>query len=148
MILSQNLREADKAELKALGKDDHPYVLLMQSMAFSSVCYTLFDPNDESIIAMLGVGPGIYEGSGVVWLLGSPKVDTHGFKFLRGSNEMLDHLFEETKCSFFYNYVHEDNTVHINWLTWLGFHFIRKVSTSRNTTFIEFVKINEGMHNV
>lgn len=141
--LSQNLRDADKVELEALDKN--PFQALIQSLAFSDVTFTLVDPNDETNpAAMLGVGPGLYHGSGVVWLLGSPVIDTHGWKFLRGSKEILDHLFKiSPNYLSLYNCVHSENLVHINWLRWLGFKFIREVYTSHNTKFYEFVKLKD-----
>ena len=59
--------------------------------------------------------------------------------FLRHSRPLLTQLFADYDA--LYNYTYERNTVHHNWLRWLGFVFLRRVELTPNNFFYEFVKV-------
>ena len=85
-------------------------------------------------VAMFGVVPW-EDGSGVgnVWLLGTPAIEEIKTPFLRQSRDWLDHI--SRGFTGLRNQVHEGNVLHIKWLRWLEFTFIR-----RQHGFMEFAK--------
>lgn len=83
---------------------------------------------------MFGVVPWD-DGSGVgnVWLLGTPAIEDIKVPFLRQSRSWLDRISKG--FTGLRNHVHENNVLHIRWLRWLEFTFIR-----RHNGFMEFAK--------
>ena len=133
IALAPNLREIDKRECKVLHGVT-PEVGLKLSLAASMLSYTAFDRKDEPI-GMFGVGR-----DGAVWCVSTdaiyePAVTLH---FLRNSRFWIDR-FHET-YPLLWNHIHAENHLHIKWLQWLGFTFIRRF-TVKGEPFYEFVKL-------
>jgi hypothetical protein len=85
---------------------------------------------------MFGVVPdGRYPGAGNIWFLGTDRILKVKIQFLRESEKWLTEILKNYKSVS--NYIHQDNTLHIKWLKWLGFSFFKKVGP-----FIEFGRIN------
>lgn len=139
LYLSQNLRDRDVEELDATGSD--PFKALSTGFQLSKPCYTLLSKDGEAV-GMLGVGEGAYPGMGAIWMLGSKGIEEFPMTLLKNSRKALDQLWEETDYAGFYNYVYSKNQLHIDWLKWLGFSFLRTVQAGPyNRDFIEFVKL-------
>ena len=83
---------------------------------------------------MFGVSPHFEEGIGFIWLLGTDEIKDISWQFLRESREWLEKISSPYKMVC--NMVHEENTVHIKWLKFLGFTFLK-----RTKPFIEFARI-------
>lgn len=81
------------------------------SIRISGVPCAVFGVNGESVVGR----------TGVVWLLGTPAIETIKYRFVKHSRKFVDLMLE------FYpvisNYVSIENTVSIAWLKFLGATF-------------------------
>ena len=138
-ILSPRLREADLQEIKAsVGKD--PLVILKNGIAWSDPCYTIIDKVNP--LAIFGVVPDLHTASvGRIWFLGSDELFNHSYKFLRHSREWIDKLHQ--RYPTLWNYVDARNEVHIRWLKWCGFTFLRRIEDYgvERRLFYEFERV-------
>tara|TARA_R110002020_G_scaffold2751_6_gene12924 strand:- start:1987 stop:2424 length:438 start_codon:yes stop_codon:yes gene_type:complete len=129
--LHTKLRAADLLELTTLGVD--PLESLVQGhlrahpQAYSVVV-------KGQVAGMFGVCPGIEPKFGCVWLLGSEDLLEIQEQLLRDSKAWLDVISKD--YDLIYNVVHELNSVHIRWIEFLGFKFLRHTSPH-----IEFARI-------
>lgn len=139
LYLSDNLRERDVEEVQSAGLT--PFGALSQGLTLSNPCYTLVLPSGEPG-GMIGVTDGFYDGLGAIWMLGAKNIEQCPMTVLKNSRKVLDILWSETSYTGFYNYVYSQNQLHIDWLNWLGFSFLRTVKFGPyNRDFIEFVKL-------
>ena len=130
-ILAPHLRAADMKELEAHATDAST-ALTLGFMA-SKPCYTI--EHEDKPIGMFGVSPHPEDQSiGHVWLLGSDDITNIRTRFLRESKHWLADISQEYRLLC--NVVHEENELHIRWLEFLGFTFLRHQSP-----FIEFGRI-------
>lgn len=137
--VANNMRPEDIEECLATGLD--PLTALRTSISHSSVCYSIIDQHGTPY-ALMGVGQGVYDGWGAVWLLGTKGIEQNTVTFLRHSKDVLDMLYAESGFHVFYNYTFSNNTLHHRWLKWLGFKFIRRVTLPpTNSEFIEFARL-------
>ncbi len=138
--LAPKLRAADFAELTA--SSDRPAVELLREGAEWSVpsCSVVNDKGE--VVAMFGVLP-VGGRCGRVWLLGSDELTRNPLRkqFIRESHQYLNGLFRLYPLLF--NHIDERNTLHIRWLKWLGFSFIRRIPAygREQRPFLEFVKL-------
>lgn len=75
---------------------------------------------DGKPVAIFGVTP--MKGPmrvGVIWLLGTTEFHKYTRKFARYCKEVFKELIKG--YGYVFNYVHNENTVSIEWLKWLGF---------------------------
>lgn len=130
--MCRRLRPADLVELEAHG-ETNTLVALLRAVRRSEKSYTVW--LDDLPAAIFGVGRSPQDASvGVVWLLGTPEIETIKIQFLRESRKWLEEMSQG--YDLLTNVVHEDNQLHIRWLKWLGMSFIR-----HQPPFVEFVKI-------
>lgn len=127
------LRPADLLELSAHDIDAESALRI--GYENSKPCYTII--YKDKVIAMFGATPHPeIPSAGMVWLLGSNEIGMKDVstRFLRESRPWVAEVGQgfDILC----NMVHEENTLHIKWLRFLGFSFIRHLSP-----FIEFVRI-------
>lgn len=135
--MAPRLRQADKDEVWASG-GYLPEDALRASYRASQPCFAFRGPAGPQ--ALFGVAP-MYENVGAIWLLGTDAIDTTPITFLRWSRRFLPFLIEpyDMVC----NLVHTRNTVHIKWLRWLGFCFIREVKHGpEHQSFYEFARLS------
>lgn len=119
--LARNLRQADIDELAALNLT--PKQSLTQGYRCSDACYSMC-MDDGSIVAMFGTFtiPELREENiATIWLLGSNKMNDIKIYFLRQSKKWLAKLI--SNYTMVCNAADSRNTLHINWLKWLGFKF-------------------------
>ena len=84
---------------------------------------------------------------GAIWLLASDEIYRIRFSFLRESRKVIDFLNQ--KYPTLWNYVDCRNELHIRWLKWCGFKFLRKINYGvLQLPFYEFIKIcvNQQRH--
>lgn len=74
---------------------------------------------------------------GGVWLLGSDGVNTIRWKFLRESRKWLDVITQG--CQVSGNVVDSRNELHVKWIRWLGYKFLRRLRLG-GAEFLEFAK--------
>lgn len=110
-----NLRDADRAELKASGGRDSPEALA-DSVTSSTRCFAILD--ETGVIALFGYTeetPTLAR----VWMLATPQIEQHSRRFIRECRKWVDWM--NTKYSTLYNFYYEPNTLHQRWLVWCGF---------------------------
>ena len=136
--LSKNLRKEDLDEIKA-NANANPYHALVSGVKYSHLPLAIMNDENKPIMIMGVVPHG--KQLGLVWLLSSPEIKSISFAFLRNCKGVLD-LFLQS-YPVLYNYIDARNTLHLNWLKWLGFSFIKVHENFgyEKRKFIEFVKI-------
>ena len=137
--LAFNLRDADRLELKALGIKS-PHKSLKEAVGLPA-CFTAFV--HQTPMSMFGVHT-IEDGIGSIWLLGTDAItDKVPISFLRYSKRVLPELIKP--YNLVCNMVDVRNTVHVKWIEWLGFNFIREVTCGPdNNQFYEFAKLRSS----
>lgn len=121
--IAANPRPADVRELWTSSRTRLVDALL-HGMERSTAPLTAM--HDGEPVAMLGVVPfSILSGIGVVWMLGSERLDTLSCQrdLLRTSRPQVE-IWKEQFPALLYNFVDERNTQAIRWLKWLGFQFL------------------------
>jgi len=134
-FVAANIRETDAKECELVSQT--PYDAIAHGVATSHLAYTLLD-NDGTPVAILGVSAPYPTGLGAIWLLGTPGIEKVPMTFLRQSRHVLKDILTEYEGVF--NYTLTSNTVHVRWLRWLGFSFLREVEMN-NHQFYEFIKL-------
>lgn len=130
-MLAEGLRSADLLEIETNGHS--PRYSLEKGLRSSSPCLSVV--SGGQCCGMFGVVPDYrYEGSGIIWFLGTDCILEMKTQFLRESKDWLATVTKNYHAVG--NFIHEDNGVHIKWLKWLGFSFFRKVGN-----FIEFGRL-------
>lgn len=140
-ILAKHLRQADIQEITATTNDS-PFTVLQNCVLWSSICHTIVS-NSNKPLAIFGIAPDPErDDTARVWLLGSEELATHSFFFLRNSSKWIEKFHQE--YSVLWNYIDVRNKVHIRWLKWCGFNFIRRIDKHgiEKRSFYEFEKRN------
>ena len=138
--LAPVLRCGDIEEIKAAA-GEMPIVVLKQGIVCSDPCYTIIDI-DDSPLAVFGV---IADSSrinvGRIWLLGSDSLVQYSYTFLRHSRKWIEKLHQ--RYPTLWNYVDARNEVHIRWLKWCGFTFLRRIEEYgvERRPFYEFERV-------
>lgn len=137
--LAPRLRKADLQEIAACSRET-PLALLQHGITHSLKAYAVETP--RGVAALFGVVQSAEPSCGNVWLLASDDLLTVRNTFLKKSRYWLRDLFGDFRVLG--NLVDQRNTVHVQWLRWLGFKFFRRVPCGVNgEVFIEFAKFRE-----
>jgi hypothetical protein len=136
--LAQTMRPEDRDEVYA-GSKDTPHKALIKGFTYSTECFTVACPEGKPL-AMFGYVAAPQDNVSYVWMLGSTELLKHRWSFLRQSREWVDYL--QSKAPILTNLVDRRNTVHIAWLKWLGFKFVRVLPEYGHLKlpFVEFVR--------
>lgn len=142
-FVSDNMREEDQDECRAGGLTS--YDALSLSFDKCTQAYTLLTPVNSTPAAILGVSESpLSKRLGIIWMLGTDDIARHKIHFLRNCKKGLNDLFTEANKEGFYNYTYTENTLHHNWLQWLGFKFLRSLKLPpHDQLFLEFVKLKD-----
>lgn len=133
-----HMRPEDRRECEAAGLASTE--ALWASYRTSEVAYSLVAPDGE-VVAVVGVCPGTNGPTwGAIWLLGTDGIKRNAKTFLKHSKEALAQLYADTGKEVFYNYTFSENTVHHDWLRWLGFTFLPSIKLGE-ADFIPFVRL-------
>ena len=131
--LAPRLRFEDKREILD-SSGSNPYQALTRGFNLSEICLTIVDAKDIPV-GMFGVS-----SEGAIWLLATPEIKRIRFSFLRESRKVVNLL--NYKYKLLWNFVDCRNELHLRWLKWCGFKFIRKVNHGVNQQpFYEFIKL-------
>ena len=132
-FLAPRLRYEDKREvLDSVGLT--PYQALTDGFNLSQICLTIVDTKNIPV-GMFGVSE-----DGAIWLLASPDIKKIRFSFLRESRKVVNLL--NYKYKILWNFVDCRNELHLRWLKWCGFKFLRKINYGVNQKpFYEFIKL-------
>lgn len=137
--LAPRLRTADLREIEA-GSNRPPAEALGLAVRLSKNAYAVELASGE-VVALFGVVPTAEAKLGLVWLMGSDQIKAIRFVFLRHSKTWLQKL--STDFPLLGNFVDSRNTLHVEWLRWLGFRFLRRANIGVNgEEFLEFVKLS------
>lgn len=141
VFVAENLREADRREIEAHG---HTSTLppLLEGYRLSHPCQTMVG-RDGQPFGLFGAIPDPSEPiRAAVWMMATPQLEQEALAFARGSLRIVNEWNRQYPLLF--NFVDSRNEVHIKWLKWLGFVFIRAIKIN-NTPFYEFVKVNPNV---
>lgn len=137
--LADRLREQDKQELWDAGHLK-PLEALTESFEVSSDCFAIIDDKEE-IVGLFGVAD--HGDIGVPWLLGSEGLKRTARPFLKQGKMIVQNWSQ--RFPTLVNYVAQENTVAIVWLSWLGFQFTQLIPDYgvEKKPFYEFVRIRD-----
>ena len=136
--LAPRLRQEDKQEILA-GSGLIPYYALLNGFQNSVIVFTIFNPKNKPI-GIFGVDD-VGNGVGGIWLLATKDLATIKIAFLKQCREVVKVLNQKYKI--LWNYVDCRNEVHIKWLKWCDFKFLRKTNYGvLQKPFYEFIRIN------
>ena len=137
IYLSKRLRQEDFQEIKAVSGFS-PLLSLIIGLKASDVPLVICNKKNKPV-AMLGVVPqGLF---GAIWMVGTEDLKKISLSFIRNCKGVCDVL--QKNYQLLNNFVDARNTLHINWLKWMGFSFINKHQRYgiERRLFYEFVKI-------
>lgn len=137
--VAKDIRPEDAAEIYAASGMD-TIGGLMTGYLHSDECWTVCTSKERRPIALFGLRK-LDKDKGVVWLLAANDLPKYGIRFLRESRGWIDRFHQ--KADLLFNAVDQRNTVHIRWLEWLGFKFIRVIPEYGHLKlpFVEFARI-------
>lgn len=138
--VAENIRLDDKNEIHA-SSGELPINALLKGLKYSELPIAIYHKN--KCVAIFGVVN--WGNSGCIWLLGTDDIKLLKITFLRHCRTVLSFLNKRHKV--IHNFVDARNTVHINWLRWLGFNFINKQEKygHEERPFYEFVRIEKNV---
>ena len=136
--LAPRLRYEDKREiLDSVGLN--PYQALSECFNCSEISLTIVDTKNIPV-GIFGVSE-----DGAIWLLATPDIKRIRFSFLRESRKVVNLLNHKYKV--LWNFVDCRNELHLRWLKWCGFTFLRKLNYGVNQKpFYEFIKLCVSHH--
>lgn len=138
--VARNLRQEDRDEVRALTGAP-PELMLPECFKVSRATWAIhgWDPEPRGLFGLQDVydNPEV----GWAWMVLCPIVTEYPIHFLRGCRDLLPlaHSFHPIVT----NHVDERNTVHIKWLRWLGFSFLRRIERwgAESRPFLEFARL-------
>ena len=138
--LAPRLRKEDVEEIYAASGDD-PLTALLHGLEASTPCYSIINDRDE-VVGMFGAGPLPMPNLGFVWMLAAPGLVEVQVPFLRQSRRWIEQMHKDV-APVLTNVVDARNEVHIKWLRWCGFTFLRRIEDFgfEKRQFIEFVRL-------
>lgn len=138
--LAPRLRQADLQELRA-STHVPPAIALRKGAECSAPSLAIIGEENQ-VEGLFGIFKEP-DGTGTVWMMGSDALTKSPLKkqFLRECRTHLAHLTAGYRLVG--NCVDARNTVHINWLKWMGFTFIRRNEFYgvEQRPFLEFIKL-------
>ena len=135
--LSTRLRQEDIDECKA-HSNSKPLDALTIGVQNSHLPFAVYN-NKHNPVFIVGVIPQ-GKNLGMIWLLSSPEINNMPLTFLRHCKKVLE-CYNQT-FPVLYNYIDARNTLHLKWLKWLGFQFIKVHQNFgyEQIKFIEFIR--------
>lgn len=139
-FLAPRLRDADLRELAAVRGRPDARAALLDGLNSPDPTYTALV--DGEPVCMFGTAPSAFPEAGQVWLLGTDRLRQLSSIFLRQSRPWVSRL--HARYPVLANCCDKRNDVHIRWLRWCGFTFIREHATFgvARVPFLEFVRIS------
>jgi hypothetical protein len=142
-VLAPRLRRADQRELEAAPGFRSCLKSLKGCLTVTPNALAV-DIHGVGAVGVFGVVPLVSSPikEGIIWFLGSELLFHNPYRklFIQNSRPVLHHLAQG--YSLLSNQVESRNTVHIRWLRWLGFTFVRHVPGSGRSgeSFYEFLQ--------
>jgi len=114
--LRDQMREADMAEVLALGEPDE---ILRTTWHLTPEVWAAVDPEDR-LLACFGVAPAsVMAGVGHPWCLTTPEIERYRRMFILGSRMIVDWM--RTQYRVLEGCVAAEYRAACRWLAWLGF---------------------------
>jgi hypothetical protein len=119
--VADNLREHDKRELDA-SQPGKPHRQIVDEALEGSVMRFAISPFPKpgDYVGLWGVQPlASHPEVGSIWMVGTAGLESISLSFLRACRPAITQAHERFRvlaCA-----AHRDNTLHLNWLRWLGF---------------------------
>lgn len=136
--LAPRLRPADVQEIWA-ATGESPEEALIMGVKLGRPALSFVDPRGE-LAGMFGVTPLSDPLVGAVWMLSSPAIERYPVHFLRRCRGWIEQFHDAYPVLM--NYVDARNVVHIRWLKWVGFQFLRLVPYGvQRMPFYEIVRV-------
>lgn len=138
-VLAPRLRAEDKREIRAVSGRT-PEAALFHGLEISEVCEVI-EAGGE-LVGVYGVVRSPQEPIlGAIWMLCTDGLERHQIAFLRRCRAVIDELNKQ--YPLLCNVVDARNTIHIKWLRWCGFTFIKLHENygMERRPFYEFVRI-------
>lgn len=135
LSLSGRLREADYREIAASGLTAEE--ALLSGVRSPDPTYVAVDEHDVPQL-IFGTHPSGDPNLGFIWMMASPKITECWIRLLRETPEWIERMSGSYKVLA--NAVHAENAVHIRWLRWAGFIFLRKFNHNGHE-FYEFARM-------
>lgn len=144
--LAPRMREADKAEVFA-ATGDSPLTALKRGEGVSVPLCTILD-DQHNVIGIFGAVPDAEDNvSASVWMLGADALIRSPLKrwFLRECPKYIDGL--NNLYPMLHGCIDARNTVHVQWLRWMGFTFISTIEQYgyEKRPFMEFVRVKQNV---
>jgi hypothetical protein len=143
--LAPRLRTEDVQETEA-GTGMTPEFALRYSLAISNIAYAVVWRG--KVVALFGIVNELQwedtVGDGLPWMLASPELASIRKSFLRECRGYVQQWL--AYHGSLHGYVWAENTVHIQWLKWLGFQFTEPAPYGiNNELFMRFYMTQEGI---
>lgn len=126
------------------GSGKRPLQALQAAVDMSIEAYTLFETKTMRPCCLFGIAPTESPIAAQIWCVGTDDISVLSVGFLKTSVAYVN-AFQE-KYPILMNSVDCRNTVHIRYLEWLKFKFIRIIPTYGvgRLPFIEFCRVNQS----
>jgi hypothetical protein len=135
-VISANMRESDKVELRA-ATGESPRAALINSYENTAYPYTIVHEGEP--VAMFGVGESPLYDAGIIWLLATDELEKHPITFAKHSEEWIEKISAPYKVVT--NMVYAKNTTTLRWLEWCGFTLLApKPFGKSKELFIQIVR--------
>lgn len=139
--MAPRLRAADRAEVRAYTGLP-PEVVLEQCLDASDQCWVGCH-NDGEPAVLWGTQP-VYQVPevGWIWMVCTDLILQHKYEFLTQARAHLP--LAHARYPILTNHVDARNTVHIKWLRFMGFSFLRRVERwgAESIPFYEFARLD------
>ena len=131
--VASNLRPDDRREVEEGHGLDPMEHLTLEARNSSCVYFTM--PNGKT------AGMGGIEENGMIWMVCTPDVENYPHTFIRAAKDYM----ERSDKNLLWNIVDKRNKVHLKFLKFLGFKFLREIKYGPNKlSFIEFYYVNRN----
>jgi len=139
--LAQVARVEDRREVEDISGQSL-FLNLSLALSFAQPCLTCRTAFGGLLLGIFGIVP-VAPRQGAIAFIGTQAIEQHKTAFLRGAKDVMAHVENEANYGFLYNVVDARNELHIKFLKWLGFTFIRRVDGfgAAKIPVIEFCKI-------
>lgn len=135
--LASTMRVEDKEEIWHSSRI-LPLDALRLGLNYSDVCWTV--EWEDKVVAIFGVSRKD-DLVGIPWMLASEDLKKIRKSFLKESKDYLEQMFQG--YTLLSNSAWSKNTIHIQWLRWLGFSFLPAQPRGlEGELFYEFYKVN------
>lgn len=140
VLLAPKLRAADIAEIAAASRLE-PEAALLRGIAVGPAEVA---EDQDGPFMIFGVAPSPLPWIGHPWMLATPRLLTYRRRFLRESIAKVEEL--QQPYDVLTNLVDERNRLHIRWIDWCGFKFIRRIPVGPfQIPFLQFVRTKQSV---